>query len=92
MDYGDDPSLKGAVQTQGSVTTYTLHEDEELSVNMGPTMADAITEEKIVIDNGNLVSLQLKIPVIHTDHVESDGSVILNFTGEHQTLCLQSAD
>lgn len=84
--YSGNLSISGSTQTSGDLTTNTTQTADKYTE---PQHAknDAIHELKVMVEKGEIVSIEFKMPIFRVWKTEA-GAIYLAFTGDHQTLCL----
>jgi hypothetical protein len=88
--YDGNFNFQGSTSSSGNTTVYTTKNVRNFT-EAQHAKNDAITQSVVTVENGNLVSVQLTFPIFKTWKVDANGTHYLAFTGNHQTLCLKSA-
>lgn len=93
-NYSGNFSISGSTNSNGNDTTYifreTHHYDGHLENGRQRHVAgDAVTQSSVTISNGMITSVLIQYPVYSIWEQDQFGTQVA-FTGQHQTLCLQS--
>ena len=89
--YSGNFKLAGSLKDVNGVKTYST---TETFLYTAPEHAkiEAITETVVTVVSNQITALTLKYPIFKVWYINADGNRQLVFTGDHQTVCVKSAN